>query len=730
MRKLVLLGGGHSQIEVLRQFAMHPVDDVAITLVTRELMAPYSGMLPGFIAGHYTHGEAHIDLRSLAEAAGARVVFAEACKVDAEKKAVLFDDRPALDYDLLSINIGSRPVMTDIPGARDYALPSKPVDQLIEGWERIQQDALASNDPYTITIVGAGAGGVELALTMQYHLKTTHTQSTDTPFNVRINVVTDDDKILPTHNEGVRTRIMRLMHERDIQIHLLQRVTEVVEGSIATQEADRFDFDALIWVTNAAAPFWLRESAIQTNDEGFILIDQTLRSTSHREIFATGDIATLENFSRSKSGVFAVRQGPYLAKNIRHALTGESLEEYVPQEKFLSLIGTGNKSAIASKGNFSAQGPHIWAWKDYIDRKFMNMYGMVTMNSGDSQDDMAMSPMHCAGCGSKVGARVLSQSLSRLREAHPEAGERISYGDDAALVAYPQGKQVAITVDHFKSFIDDPYLLGKITATHCLSDIYAMGGRPHNVLASVTLPHALEDHYGDVLYELLEGTFATLEADGAALVGGHTAQGEDFFYGLTVNGVMDDAPIEKHGACTGDVIILTKAIGTGTVLAGDMRRLTQNTWLLGAIDSMTASNREATAIFREHHATALTDITGFGLAGHLLEMLGDQTTAEVALEDVPLLPGALRLSRDAIRSTLFPENVRVEDQITNAADFQKFDCYPLLFDPQTSGGLLATVPEHNARACVEALQETTGQCATIIGHITNDSSAPGTITLS
>lgn len=740
MKKLVVLGGGHSQIEVLRQCAMRPLDDVSITLISRELLAPYSGMLPGYIAGHYTHHEAHIDLRNLAQAAGARIVYAEASRVDPESREVLFNDRPAIPYDILSINIGSRPQILDVEGAAEFALPAKPVDQLIEGWNEILERVLDAQDNFTLTIVGGGAGGIELALTMRHHIAQSLEAAGKNPALLKLNVVTDTDVVLPSHNAGVRKRIARILYKHGIKVHVNQRIVKVDADSVRTESDELIAADSVIWVTNASAPAWLKESGFFTDEQGFVLIDQTLRTMSHKDVFATGDIATIEKFPRPKSGVFAVRQGPYLAENIRKSLTGEPLEHYVPQEKFLSLIGTGNKSAIASKGWFSAQGPHIWKWKDRIDRKFMDKYSVDPMTSMAHTDSSTMTPMHCAGCGSKVGHTILSSALERLKSEYATNNgstnngstdnDSISYGDDAALVSYPEGSQTVISVDHFKSFIEDPFLFGAITATHCLSDLYAMGAEAHNALASVTLPYSLEPFHKDVLFELLAGAYSVLRQDNASLIGGHTAEGEDFFFGLTVNGTLTEAPLPKRGASNGDVIILTKAIGTGVLLVGDQQRITRGPWLDAALDSMRTSNRDAARILREHGATSLTDLTGFGLAGHLLEMLQDsELQATLDLDSIPLLEGALTLSKQGLRSTLYPENIRYEAHFQNAGDFQNHLRYPLLFDPQTSGGLLATIPKDRAEDCLTAFKESGNTTATQIGHIQTTTTHPATLLL-
>jgi selenide, water dikinase len=341
-----------------------------------------------------------------------------------------------------------------------------------------------------------------------------------------------------------------------------------------------------------------------------------------------------------------------------------------------------------------------------------------------------MAPMHCAGCGSKVGHTVLSAALERLRAENSDASDSISYGDDAALIEYPPEAKIVTSVDHFKAFIEDPYLFGAVTATHCLSDVYAMGAEVHNALASVTLPYSMKAHYGDILYELLAGAYSVLRKDNAALVGGHTAEGEDFFFGLTVNGVFTGEVIPKRGGVAGDVLILSKAIGTGVLLVGDQLRITRGPWLRAAFDSMLESNREAAGIFREYDARSMTDITGFGLVGHLLEMVQEsEFRARVDIESIPLLTGTLGLSDSGLRSTLYPENIRVESDITNLGDFQMHPRYPLLFDPQTSGGLLAMIPEENAEACLAAFADSGNIAATKIGLIEKTTGRPSTIVL-
>jgi selenide,water dikinase len=770
MKRLVLLGGGHSQVEVLRQFAMHPVPDTDITVVTRDLLAPYSGMLPGFIAGHYTYGDIHIDVRNLAKAAGARVVQSECVGLDLEKQIVVCPDRPDVAYDLLSINTGSRPALDDAPGAAQFAIPAKPVDQFIQRFEKLLSNAKdavlpdaqasksagaqasASDRGVSVAIVGGGAGGVELAMTMHHRMKTQGIQ------NPNIHLITNSDTLLPTHNRSVQKRVtqkfkdkgIHFTTQRDVVLVEKDKVHLAVAGSPdPATEADpagvssTIKYSHLIWTTHAAAPDWVKDSGLQTDDQGFILVNDYLQSTSHPNIFAAGDIATMQSTPRPKSGVFAVRQGPYLTDNLRAAAENKPLTKFDPQKQVLSLLGTGDLNAIASRGPFAAQGKWVWDWKNHIDQKFMTMYGqgMNTMAGssgmpGLHEADGGQPVMMCGGCGSKVGQTLLEQALS---EIHVHQNRDIKVGlnhpDDAAVVQYPPNTEIVHTVDHFKSFIDDTSIFGQVTAAHCLSDCYAMGAAPHNALATVTLAHGSDLQQSAILKELLLGANKVLNQDHVALVGGHTAEGQELSFGLTINGTINPKlRTTKTGVQKGDVLILTKPIGTGVLFAADMQKQARTYWLDAAIKQMIKTNKSCVDSLSEYFAGvssvassdarnlprespakavhAATDLTGFGLIGHLAEMMkGSGLQANLNIDSVPLLDGALECSKNGIHSTLYPQNLISENNVENRSDASKNALYPLFFDPQTSGGLLIAVSTEDP----DQLTAKTG--GTIIGTI-------------
>ena len=709
LKDLVLVGGGHAHVTVLKKFAMRPVPGVRITLICRDLQAPYSGMLPGFIAGHYSFDEAHIDLVPLSRFAGARFFHDEVVGLDTDNKTLICRGRPAVSYDVLSINVGSAPDISAVPGAAANVTPVKPIDGFVENWQSLCERILPRQTGLRVGIVGAGAGGVELTLAVQYRLK--ELLAGKWPDNVapEFHLFTDANEVLTTHNRFVRAKFRRVLAERNINVHTRHKVTEVRPGALQCANGATFELDEILWVTMARAQTWPAQAGLDVDEQGFIKVNDTLESVSHPDIFAAGDIAHMVNYPRPKSGVFAVRQGPPLSLNVRRKLLDRRLKPFFPQKEFLSLISTGDKYAIASRSWWALEGSWVWTWKDWIDRRFMRKFNRLPdmkeevrqdiprgLVDKDAIKEISAIAMRCGGCGSKVGATVLENALAGLE---PVSREDVLIGlhepDDAAVASVPADKVMVHTVDSFRSFIDDPYLFGQVAANHALSDLYAMGAEPQTALAIVTVPYADEKKVEDLLAQMLQGALKVLNETGTALVGGHTSEGEELSLGFSVNGLIDRENIlHKSGLGPGDRILLTKAIGTGTLFAADMRHKAKGPWIAGALACMLQSNHEAARCLFAHGATACTDVTGFGLLGHLVEMIKpSRVDVEIDLGAIPFLAGAEETVAAGIFSSLQPENLRLRRAIRDVESASKDMRYPLIFDPQTSGGLLAGVPE-------------------------------------
>jgi selenide,water dikinase len=730
VKDLVLIGGGHSHVAVLKRFGMAPLPGVRITLICRDGHTPYSGMLPGLIAGHYGFDEAHIDLGPLSRFAGARFYHDEVTGIDLAARHVVCRNRPPTPFDILSINIGSTPRTRDVPGAAAATVPAKPISRFLDRWRALSARVRARGAA-RIAVVGAGAGGVELLLAAQYRLAHLLEESGRGDDRLEFHLFTDTEEILPTHNRRVRAKFRRVLAERGVAVHTGEPVTAVEPGRLRLRDGASAVFDEILWVTAAGAAPWLRASGLVLDAHGFVAVDDCLQSISHPGVFAAGDIAAIVNHPRPKSGVFAVRQGPPLARNLRRALLGQPLRPYAPQRRFLSLISTGDKYAVASRGLWAAEGRALWRLKDWIDRRFVRKYNELPemteaataalapgLADASTLEELSATAMRCGGCGAKVGSTILSRALSQLR---PIVRDDVLIGleepDDAAVVALPPGTAMVHTVDFFRAFIDDPYVFGQVAANHSLGDIFAMGGTAQSALAIVTLPYGIEKKMEEQLVALMSGALEVLADANCALVGGHTSEGLELALGFAVNGFADPARLlRKGGMRPGDRLILTKPLGTGTLFAADMRRKAKARWIEAALATMLQSNRQAAACLYRHGATACTDITGFGLLGHLVEMTKPSgVDVRLDLDAVPLLDGAAESVRLGIFSSLQPQNLRLRRAIHDGGKLAGHEHYPLIFDPQTAGGLLASLPERRAAPCLEELRRLGYERAAIIG---------------
>ncbi len=729
LRDIVLIGGGHSHVGVLKSFGMKPIPGVRLTLICTDMHTPYSGMLPGYVAGHYDYDEVHIDLSRLCVFAGARLFKDEVIGIDRVNNKVLCKNRPPVPYDQLSINIGSTPQLGGVPGAVEHAVAVKPIQRFNDRWvtllDRVKQHAGQT----TIAVVGAGAGGVELLLAMQFRLRNELKAIQRNPDDLSFHLFTNIATILPTHNAGVRKRFEAVLAERGVVVHVNAAVNQVRAGSLQTASGETLDADEIIWVTRAGGAPWLKQTGLALDDEGFIQVNEHLQTLTDPNIFAAGDIASMVNYKLEKAGVFAVRQGPPLTENLRRAVEGTALEAYRPQTSWLALISTGDQYAIASRAWLGFAGAWVWQWKDWIDKRFMRKFqdfpkmdahapkpvassahSSVKLTNEESLQAISAIAMRCGGCGAKVGASVLSRALGNL---HPYESDDVIIGlkdpDDAAVVRVPKGKAMVHSVDFFRSFIDDPYIFGKVAANHALGDIWAMGATAQSATAVATVPPGLEAKVEDVLTQMMTGAMEILKDAQCALVGGHTGEGKELALGFAINGLIDDDPakiLRKGGMQPGDVLILTKPIGTGTLFAAHAQLAAKGRWIDGALQSMVVSNRLGAQCLTEYGATACTDLTGFGLLGHLVEMTRPSgVDAEIHLSQLPMLDGAEECVALGIVSSLQGSNVRLRRALRNQEEFVKHPRYPLIFDPQTAGGLLASVPADKAEACIAALRK-------------------------
>lgn len=707
----MLVGAGHSHVQVLRRFGMRPEPGVRLTVIAREVHTPYSGMLPGHVAGRYDRDEMHIDVARLARFADARLIPSEVTGLDLDGQRVVMGDRPPLRYDILSLNTGG------VPGAgyaeRDCVTPVKPIGRFLPRWNAVCEEL--ARRPMRLLFVGGGPGSVELALAMRARF----------PETARCALVTADPELLAEHARPVRRRLTALLSARGVEIHTDFFVGAVDEDRVRARDDRALPHDHVFWVTGVEPFSAYRDSGLATDSDGFVEVNDALQSTSHPDVFAAGDTAGMRGAPRPKSGVFAVRQGPPLADNLRRYALGRPLRRYRAQRRALALIGTADGRAVASRGPWHASGRWVWVWKDWIDRRFMRRFQELpemevtppALAPGLEVD--APDTMRCGGCGAKLGADILERVLRRLPPGE-DASLVQGIGDDAAVVRL-DSSTLAMSCDGFRAMVDDPYRFGRIAAHHAMNDLYAMNATPRHALALVTVPLMSDALMEEDLYQVMAGAVQVFHGHGVTLAGGHSAEGAELSVGFAVTGAAPEDPLVKGGLRPGQHLVLTKAIGTGAVLAAAMQGRAAGQDLVTVLDLMDASSAAAARILAEHGATACTDVTGFGLAGHLSEMTrASGVAARLQLHAVPMVPTAVALMDAGMQSSLQPNNERALE------DFVLHGCGPgdarlrMLADPQTAGGLLAGVPADAASGCVAALQAEGYRDSAVVGEVTTE----------
>ncbi len=701
-RDLVLVGGGHAHALVLRRWGMNPLPGARLTVINPGPTAPYTGMLPGHIAGHYGRDTLEIDLVQLCRFAGARLILSHATGIDRTARTVEVVGRGPVSYDVASIDIGITAQM-DLPGFYDHAVGAKPLDRYAARWRGFLETVDTGEKPPNVAVIGGGVAGCELAMAMAHALR----DRGCTPQVTVIEAGPDISGVGP----HARVKLHAAMAELDIEIETNARVKNIKAETV--ELVDRAPVDASLCV-GAAGAFphdWIAQTDLPLHD-GFIMVDPDLRVSGDADLFAVGDCAHMPFAPRPKAGVFAVRAAPVLHHNLRCALSGGRMRRFRPQKSYLKLISLGEKSALAEKYGYAIAAPLLWRWKDRIDQKFMDQLSDLpvmrppalpaVVARGVRDDDQAM-PL-CGGCGAKVGGGVLRAALA-VDMAHPDVVT--GPGDDAAVLRQHGGGFQVMSTDHLRAFIDDPVQMTRIAAVHALGDIWAMGAAPQVALSTIILPRMSPVLQDRTLREIMATARDVFGEAGAAVVGGHTTMGAEMTIGFTVTGTRADMPITVAGARAGDVLLLTRPIGSGVILAGHMAGSAPASVVADLLASMGRAQDTAARVLANAHA--MTDVTGFGLLGHVQAIcMASDLRAKIRSGDVPIYEGARALSQAGVHSSLLSAN-RADVATIGVDD-------PILCDPQTAGGLLAALPREAAQKAQASMADL-GQQSWIIGTL-------------
>ena len=693
-QQLLLAGGGHTHALLLLRWLMRGERPAgAITLVNRASTALYSGMLPGLVAGVFRREECRIDLRRLCAAVNVTLVIAEISGLELDHRRLLLAGRPPLPWDWLSLDVGAT--------TRSLAacpIGVKPLEPFL-GW--LDQHRPGSQP---LGIRGGGAAAVELALALGGR----HPQQA-----IELLLRGDHLHLQPAAARRLGERLL-------------------LQAGVAVRRGVADDQPAALACTGSRAPAWLAEAGLPCDGDGRVTTQATLQVDGEPRIFAVGDCGVLRSAPRAPSGVWAVRAAPTLAANLGRCLAAgeppERLRRWRPQPRALQLLADLSRrdkpAAIALWGPLTL-GPSrlLWAWKERIDRQFMARFQQVAaMGGADASGDG--EAMACRGCAAKLAPGTLAAGLA-------EAGLGGSAEDAAALGALANGELLLQSVDGFPALVSDPWLNARITTLHACSDLWACGARVHSAQAVVTLPEAGPAVQQHTLAQTLAGIRSVLDPLEAPLLGGHTLEARDgagLALSLSVNGTVPPARHWPKGPLRpGQALILSRPLGSGVLFAAAMTGAARAEWIDAALEQMQQSQAPLVPLLQKLGCSACTDVTGFGLLGHLGEMLAaGPAELRVRLESNALraLPGAMELLAQGQASSLAPANARALALLAGPVMLNgpaSPAVQGLLIDPQTCGPLLAAIPASAAVACLEELAQQGFAQACLLGLVV----APG-----
>ena len=668
-----------------------------ITLVNKESTTIYSGMFPGVLAGKYKIDEILIDLRTLALKAGVSFVMAEIDGIEPKKKKLFLKGRPEIEYSSLSLNIGTKTNLNSkslIRGNKDFAVTIKPFS---ESYKFIVDQDIYKDDSSAkpFVIVGGGFAGIEIAFSLR--------------------------KRWPK-----RSILLKIKSGRKINKNILRCLNAL---NIKTTKKNLSILYPKLICTGNKSFNWIKDSGLPIDEDGRILTKNTFQVLNFPELFAVGDCGVIDNHPRPSSGVWAVRSAEPLAKNLENTSQGLKPNEWKPQRKAIQLLDI-NSSKKESKAFISwgevIVGPYniLSRLKELIDKKFISKF-YFTKNK-DSEMLSRKEMIKCRGCAAKLAFTPLNLALKRLDLIE-------SSKDDSINIGILNSSKILIqSVDGFPSLISDPWLNARILAFHSSSDIWACGGSSISAQCIVNLPSLPNNLQQELLFQVLEGINSALTIQGAKLIGGHTLESrkmseEPFSLGiessLTVNGIIDDNHNfwSKGGMKKGDQILISRSLGTGIIFSAFMNGYVKPYILDSVLKEMNKSQHEIVNYI--NHLTnisphqkivnACTDITGFGLLGHLSEMLESTNRDQLKMnleplkiileiDNIPIYDGVKELLDIGFESTLAPSNeiflkningdeaLRVELVSNNFDSSSSFynAMLKILVDPQTCGPLV------------------------------------------
>ena len=675
-KQLVLIGGGHSNVQVLRKLCMHEYKGLNVILISEGYESIYSGMTPGYIKKIYSLEDISIDLQRLCFNAGATFIKDKVVNLDNKNQIIHLNQNPSISYDTLSINSGSISNNQSIKfDKKSNVISVKPISTFISKLKVIDE-LIEKSSNRKISIIGGGVAAFELSFALYKRYSE----------NISLDIISDQFLIEKNLNQSSINTLKKIAKNLNINL-ISKKVIDIHDSEISLEDGSKSQSELVLLSTGAALPDWLAESNLQMN-ENFIAVNHHLQSLNFNNVFVSGDAASIENFNRPKSGVMAVRQGEILKENLFLYLLKKPLKKFKPQKNWLYLIGTHQNSAVLNYFNFSFEGKWCWLLKKIIDLNFMKKFSFPEHkdmhkkihNLNEIKDDIPK--MYCQGCGSKVSKNTLVNFLSNQK-----SNNELS---DATEIKFKQN-EILQTIDHIKLFQSfNPYDFGIISYLHSQNDILSAGGTVHSLSVSIGVPFSKNLVESFYLEYFMRGIQNEAEKDRASLASGHSYQTEEPAITVTMNGNKIEKS-NKFLGIEGNLIYLSKPLGTGYLLAAYF----QNSKLFSISDFekllnyLKKGNKLAAQSAFLCGSQLMTDISGFGLASHLGDICqSSNLSAQIQLNKDILINDKLEILKN-FESSGYKNNY--------LSSFNSIDIkndHPLskiVYDPQTNGPLLIAI---------------------------------------
>ena len=678
-KQLILIGGGHANVQVLKKLCRNNIKGLHTILISENFEATYSGMTPGFIHEDFSKEEISIDLQRLCFNAGATFIRDKVIKLDTNHRELQLQNLPPVNYDLLSINTGS------ISNTKKINIENsskcffvKPISSLVKNLSKIDQ--IVKNKKNKIVIVGGGVASYELAFSLKRR------------YEIPLEITILGKKILNEKNLNKKTKnsLKKIAENLSIREYAGE-VISISEKYLTLNNGDKIDCDISLVSTGASIETWLLESNLIKDEKGFIKVNNNLLSINEKNVFVTGDACNIENKPKPKSGVMAVRHGEILKENIFFKLTGKSLIKFKPQKNWLYLIGTYKNYALLNYFFLSFHSRWCWKLKVWIDKNFIKKFKFTNIQMTKRNfelENFENTKMYCQGCGSKVSKNTLINYIKKTTEN--------TYLRDSSIVNNKSLK-ILQTIDHIKLFSSlNPFDFGKISFLHSQNDILAAGGEVKSLSVSLSVPFSenfVEKFY---LEYFMEGIKFEAEKNDCVISSGHSYQSQEPGITLTLNGEIE-SNVSKNSAKEGDLIYLSKPLGTGYLIAAyfNNSEILSGSDFKKILDNLKKSNFFAANSAIESGSQTMTDISGFGLSSHLIDIcLSSNLSSELTLSHEILINSNIELLK-MFQSTGFRNNHISSREYINISENHPLK--NILFDPQTNGPMLIAINKQNQK---------------------------------